>query len=158
MKNEYTSTQKFLLGSPRKLRQVVMLVKKLTPLAAIEKLPFVSRRSARDLNKVIMSAVANARQAGVVDTDLVFKEIQIGEGPRLKRGTAASRGRWHPVIKAMSHIRVVLTTSKGQEVKVEKKQVKTEVVKQEKKEIKASGPKSLRPGGAKIVKKGGSKE
>jgi len=41
---------------------------------------------------------------------LIFKEIQIGEGPRLKRGQAASRGRWHAFKHRMAHIRVVLTT------------------------------------------------
>ena len=110
MKNEYKATQKYLIMSPRKLRLVVGLIKKLKPVDAIEKLPFASRRAATDLGKVIKSALANAKNQGVSETDLVFKEIQIGEGPRLKRGKAASKGRWHPFKHRMSHIRVVLTT------------------------------------------------
>jgi large subunit ribosomal protein L22 len=109
---EYKSTQKFLLESPRKLRLVVGLIKKLKPVDAVEKLPFASRRAASDLLKVIKSAIANAKNQGVSDMDLIFKEIQIGEGPRLKRGRAASRGRWHQYKKRMSHIRVILTTRK----------------------------------------------
>lgn len=132
-KNEYKSVQKYLIDSPRKLRAVVALVKKMSPLAAIEKLPFASRRAAGDLSKVIKSAVANAKNQGVNDTDLIFKEIQIGEGPRLKRGNAASRGRWHPFKHRMSHIRVVLTTKKVEQTKapIEVKKVETvkEVVK-----------------------------
>jgi len=131
-KNEYKSVQKYLVDSPRKLRAVVALIKKLSPVDAIEKLPFASRRAAGDLSKVIKSAVANARVQGVSDSDLIFKEIQIGEGPRLKRGNAASRGRWHPFKHRMSHIRVILTTkvkSKSEEVKIEeKKETKVEKV------------------------------
>jgi large subunit ribosomal protein L22 len=118
-KNEYKSVQKYLIDSPRKLRAVVALIKKMRPVDAIEKLPFASRRAAGDLSKVIKSAIANARVQGASDSELIFKEIQIGEGPRLKRGNAASRGRWHPFKHRMSHIRVVLTTKKvSQESKV----------------------------------------
>src|SRR5260221_13043400 len=103
MKNEYTSTQKYLVMSPRKLRAVVALIKKMKPLDAVTKLPFASRRAAFDLSKVVKIAIANAKVQGISETDLIFKEIQIGEGPRLKRGNAASRGRWHPFKHRMSH-------------------------------------------------------
>jgi large subunit ribosomal protein L22 len=112
---EYKSTQKYLIMSPRKIRLVVELVKKMKPSEAVEKLAFVQKRAAESLGKVIKSALANAKNQGVSETDLVFKEIQIGEGPRLKRGRAASRGRWHQFKRRMSHIRVVLTTTKSQE-------------------------------------------
>ena len=137
MEKTYKSTQKYLIDSPRKLRAVVALIKKLRPVDAVEKLPFASRRAAGDLAKVIKSAIANARVQGVSDMDLIFKEIQIGEGPRLKRGNAASRGRWHPFKHRMSHIRVVLTTKAQEQVKAPK-EAKKEVkeVKEVKKEVK----------------------
>jgi large subunit ribosomal protein L22 len=136
---EYKSVQKYLIDSPRKLRAVVALIKKMRPVDAIEKLPFASRRAASDLLKVIKSAIANARVQGVSDSDLIFKEIQIGEGPRLKRGNAASRGRWHPFKHRMSHIRVVLTTKvkgKSEEVKVEEKTEVNKEIKTVKKTVK----------------------
>jgi len=110
MQKEFKATQKYLLESPRKLRLVVGIVKKMKPAEAVEKLPFVQKRAAKDLAKVIKAAIASAKAQGVSDMNLVFKEIQIGEGPRLKRGRAASRGMWHPFKKRMAHIRVVLTT------------------------------------------------
>lgn len=101
--------------SPRKIRLVADLIRKMKPLEAVEKLPFVQKRAGEVVAKVIKSAIADAKNQGASDTDLIFKEIQVGEGPRLKRGRAASRGRWHPIKKRMSHIRVVLTTrSKSQ--------------------------------------------
>lgn len=109
MEKTFTATQKYLIMSPRKIRPVVAVIKKMKPADAIAKLPFVQRRAGAEIAKVIKAAMANAKNQGVSDTDLIFKEIQIGEGPRLKRGIAASRGRWHALKKRMSHIRVVLT-------------------------------------------------
>ncbi len=112
MEKTFRATQKFLLMSPRKLRLVVGLIKKMKPVEAVEKLPFVQKRAASEIAKVIKAAMASAKAQGVSDTDLVFKEIQIGEGPRLKRGIAVSRGQWHPIKKKMAHIRVVLASTK----------------------------------------------
>ena len=108
------STQKFLIASPKKIRAVVFVAKKMKPAEAILKLPFTSRRAATALIKVIKTAIANAKNMGISETDLVFKEIQIGQGPSLKRGQPVSKGQWHPIKKRMSHIRVVLTTRKSE--------------------------------------------
>jgi len=129
MEKQYIATQKYLLMSPRKIRLVVGIIKKMKPAEAIEKLPFVQKRAGAELAKVIKSAMASAKNQGVSETDLVIKEIQIGEGPRLKRGRAASRGMWHPFKRRMSHIRVILQSTKAP---VEKKEIKPEVVSPEK--------------------------
>jgi len=104
----FLAEQKFLLISPKKVRPVADMAKKLKPHQAIESLPFVGSKASMVLKKVIVSAIANAKAKGVSESDLVFKEIQIGEGPRLKRGIAGAHGRWKPIKKRMSHIRVVL--------------------------------------------------
>lgn len=114
---EFKSEQKHLLLSPRKIRPVVDVIKKMTPAKALESLPFIKKRASEYLFKVIKSATANAFQKGADVNNLVFKEIQIGEGPRLKRGQPVSRGRWHPIKKRMSHIKVILMTKKMVEVK-----------------------------------------
>jgi len=132
MKNDFIATQKFLLLSPRKIRPVVEVIKKMKPVDAVEKLPFVQKKGAAELAKVIKSAIASAKNKGISDRDLVFKEIQIGEGPRLKRGRAVSRGMWHPFKRRMSHIRVILTATVKAEVVKAKKEIKA--VKEEKKE------------------------
>jgi len=132
---EFKATQKFLLMSPRKIRLVVALIKKMKPAEAVEKLPFVQKRAGAEVSKVIKNAMAAAKIQGISETDLVFKEIQINEGPRLKRGRAASRGMWHPFKKRMSHIRVILTTVKKVE-QVEKVSKVQEEKKVEKKEVK----------------------
>jgi len=122
---EFISTQRYIKVSPKKIREVALNIKKLRPAKAVEVLPFVAKRGSIYLEKVIKTAIANAVQKGVTADELYFKEIQVSEGPRLKRGTPVSKGRWHPIKKRMSHIRVVLET-KEKEVakKVEKAEVK----------------------------------
>jgi len=101
--------QKSIRMSPRKLRLVADAARKLTPSEAIEMLPYLRKRAAVPLHKTIVSAVANAKQKGVNPDQLVFKEIQIGEGPTLKRGRPVSKGAWHPVMKRTSRIRIIVT-------------------------------------------------
>ena len=102
------SVQKYIRMSPRKLRLVASMIKDLKPSEAIDVLPHTGKRAAGPLRKAIMTAMANAKQKGANEADLSFKEIQIGEGPRLKRGRPVARGGWHPYTRRMSHIRVVL--------------------------------------------------
>lgn len=122
---EIIATQKYLILSPRKIRPVADVVRKMTPAEALERLPFVGKKAAEPLAKVIRQAMANARNRGFSESDLTFKEIQIGEGPRLKRGRPVSRGQWHPIKKRMSHIRVVLET-KTEEKPKGKEEIKAE--------------------------------
>jgi large subunit ribosomal protein L22 len=126
------STQKYIRMSPRKLRLVADLARPLTPEKALEVLPYLGKRAADPIYKVIKSAVANAEQKGANLNQLIFSEIQINEGPRLKRAIAVSRGMSHPITKPMSHIRVVVKTqevAESEEKSKPKEEVKVEEVK-----------------------------
>lgn len=116
--------QKYLLISPKKVRVVVEMIKRMKPSLAVESLSLVGKAAAEPLRKVILQALANARVKGISEDILSFKEIQIGEGPRLKRGQPVSRGQWHPIKKRMSHIKVILMTKEVK--KEEKKEEKVE--------------------------------
>ncbi len=130
---QFKAEQKYLILSPRKIRPVVDLVKKLNPVYAMDVLMQVNKRGSEPLRKVIGSAVASARNKGVSAENLVFSEIQINEGPRLRRGIAVSRGMWHPIKKRMSHIRVILS----EKVEAPAKEIKqTKAVKEDKKIVK----------------------
>ncbi len=120
---EIRATQKFVRMSPRKLRLVVPLVKNLPPTRAVEVLPHVGKRAAGPLGKVIKTAIANAKIKKISDSDLVFKEIQINEGPRLKRWKPGARGRTKPYQRKMSHIRVVLQTKEPEAIKEARKKL-----------------------------------
>ncbi len=115
----YIATQKYVQMTPRKLRLMADVARKMTPEAVIELLPYSKRRSADPIVKTVMTAIANARQAGADTSKLVFHQIEISQGPALARGIAVSRGQWHPLKKRMSHVRIVLTEKA--EKKTEKK-------------------------------------
>ncbi|MFC1710277.1 50S ribosomal protein L22 [Patescibacteria group bacterium] len=105
---EFVHTQKFIRISPTKVRPVVGMIKDMKPEDAIERLPYIYKRGSIPVEKVLKTAVANAKEQGVQVQDLKIKEIQVGEGPRIKRGRPVSRGSYHPYKKRMCHIRVTL--------------------------------------------------
>lgn len=118
------ATQKYVRMSPRKLRYVADVIRPLSVDEALDALPFIRRRAAGVIEKVVKSARANAVQKGLGTENLRIAEIQISEGPRLKRFRAVSRGRAHGIIKPMSHIRVILTNEKKTQAPSTKKQTK----------------------------------
>ncbi len=104
---EYMTNQKNIQSSPRKLRLVADMVRKMSPERALETLQFTNKAAALPLAKAIKTAVANA---GKVE-NLSFKKLEINEGSKLKRyrpGTAG-RGRGRPYKRRWSNIKVVLT-------------------------------------------------
>jgi large subunit ribosomal protein L22 len=105
---EIKSTQKYIITSPKKIREVVPLIRKLSPAKAFEVLPFSGKRAGLKLRKVVGTALANAKQKGIKEENLFFKEIQVTDGPRLKRFRAGARGMAKPYVRKLSHIRIVL--------------------------------------------------
>lgn len=141
---EVRTTQKFVRTSPRKLREIASLVRKMTPEEAIERLPHIRKRAAGPLLKALKTVVANAKQKGATLGDLVVKEIQINEGPRYKRWRAGARGMAKPYQKRTSHIRIVLKTKKKKKTSPKKKTKAKKADKQttkKKKETKKKGKK-----------------
>jgi len=114
---EATAIQKNIRMSPRKVRLVADVVRLITPAEALKMLPSIRKRAATPLYKAIKSAVANAHVKGMDVNNLTFKEIQIMEGPTLKRGIPVSRGRWHRILKRSSHIKIVVTAPASQKLK-----------------------------------------
>lgn len=104
--------QKYVRTSPRKLRLVLDSVRMLkNPQKMILYLEQVPKRASLPLVKVLKQAIANSKNNfGQAEENLRLKEITINAGPVYKRGQPVSRGRFHPIIKRTSHIRVILET------------------------------------------------
>lgn len=106
---EVRAVAKYIRVSPRKARLTAKALKSLPPLTALEKLSFFNNKTAGSLAKVIKSALASAKNNfNLEEAGLKFKSIEVDKGPIFKRGRAVSRGRWHPIRKQTSHIKVVL--------------------------------------------------
>lgn len=101
---------KYLRTSPRKVRQVADTIRGRGAGDALSILALTPRKAARLIEKVLRSAVANARERGdrnELDA-LTVSEIQVGPGPTLKRWLPRARGRATPIRKRTSHIRIIL--------------------------------------------------
>lgn len=97
--------------APRKVRLVADLVRGMPAARALEVLQFTQKSSAPVVARVIGSAIANAKQKdGNVDLDaLVVSDIQVNQGPMLKRFLPRAQGRATKIQKKTSHITVVVS-------------------------------------------------
>jgi large subunit ribosomal protein L22 len=106
---EVRAEAKWVRSSPRKARLVVDHIRGRTVPEARTVLAFSERAVARDVEKVLRSAVANAEaNHGLVGDDLVVSAAYVDEGPSLKRWRARARGRVARIRKRTCHITVKL--------------------------------------------------
>src|SRR6187551_2419119 len=100
---------KWVRMSARKARLVLDLVRGRTVPEARTVLAFTTRAAAREVDRVLAAAVANAESAHGLDGDeLVVLEAYADEGPTLKRWRARARGRVNRIKKRTCHITVVV--------------------------------------------------
>ena len=105
---EATATLRYLKASPQKVRLIVDLVRGKKVEEALQILRFTKKTAAKDLEKLVRSAVANAENkenAPDVD-DLVVSKIYVNEGPREKRVQPAPMGRAYQIQKRKAHVTV----------------------------------------------------
>lgn len=99
--------------SPRKVRQVVDLIRGKKVSDALAILQFTPKGATEPVTKVLQSAVANAEHNYEMDTDALFvKEIFVDQGPTLKRIKPRAMGRADQIRKRTSHITVVVGEKK----------------------------------------------
>ena len=95
--------------SARKARVVLEHIRGRSVPEARTILAFTSRAAARDVEKVLRSAVANAEaNHGLDGDDLVVEAAYADEGPTLKRWKPRARGRVNRINKRMCHVTLVL--------------------------------------------------
>ncbi|PYQ26790.1 MAG: 50S ribosomal protein L22 [Acidobacteria bacterium] len=105
---EATATLKYLKASPQKVRLVADLVRGKKVEEALAILRFTRKASAKDLEKLLRSAIANAEnKEDAPDVDeLVVSKIYVNEGPREKRIQPAPMGRAYQIQKRKAHVTV----------------------------------------------------
>lgn len=104
--------QRGVRQSPRKMRLVIDLIRGRNVNEAYALLKFSKKLAAKQVEKTLRSAVANAEQKALkenesfdVDTLIVTKAIVNGGRP-LKRFHAAAQGRGTPIVKRTSHVEI----------------------------------------------------
>jgi large subunit ribosomal protein L22 len=109
-RQEVQAVAKWVRMSPRKARLVVEHIRGRSVPEARTVLAFTPRAAAREIEKVLSSAVANAEANQNLDGDeLVVSAAFVDEGPVLKRWRARARGRAARIKKPTCHITVRLT-------------------------------------------------
>jgi large subunit ribosomal protein L22 len=105
---EATATLKYLKASPQKVRLVADLVRGKKVEEALNILRFTRKACAKDLEKLLRSAVANVenKEANADVDELVVSKIYVNEGPREKRVQPAPMGRAYRIQKRKAHVTV----------------------------------------------------
>jgi large subunit ribosomal protein L22 len=107
--NQAMAMARLLRTSPRKLNLVAQLIRGLKAEQALNQLTFNRRRIAREVRKVLMSAIANAENNHDLDVDrLVVAEASVGKSLVIKRFRARARGRVGRIEKPFSRLRIVV--------------------------------------------------
>lgn len=94
--------------SPRKVRLVANLVKGKNVGSAIAELDFLAKRAGAPIKKLLMSAVANAKNQGMEAENLFIKELRVDKGIIMKRIMPAAMGSAHRINKRTSRVNIVL--------------------------------------------------
>lgn len=107
--NEAMAYLKTVRTSPRKLNLVAQTIRGLDAQSALNRLAFSRRRIARDVAKVLQSAIANAENNHQLDVDrLVVAEATVGRTLVMKRFRARARGRIGRIEKPLSNLTVIV--------------------------------------------------
>ena len=117
------ATAKYVRSSAYKARVVLDLIRGLPVHQADEVLQFTDRAIARDIRKVLASAVANATDtdsgAYIADADELFVLACFAdEGPTLRRFRPRARGRATRIRKRTCHITVVVARMSDERLEV----------------------------------------
>ena len=107
--------------SPRKLNLVAQTIRGKRVDHAINELTFSPKRIARDVKKILQSAIANAENNHDLDVDdLVVSEASVGKNLVMKRFHARARGNSGGIEKFFSQITIVVEEAREAEKKDKK--------------------------------------
>jgi large subunit ribosomal protein L22 len=112
---------KWVRISPRKARLVAEHIRGRSVPEARSVLAFTPREAARELDKVLRSAVANAEsQHQLADEQLYVTAAYVDQGPVMKRGRPRARGRFARIRKRTCHITIVVAPAAERPVRAKR--------------------------------------
>ncbi len=108
---------RYLRHSPQKSKLVLDLIRGEDVERAFQILKFNRRAVARDVEKILKSAVANAQHIdnSIETADLFIGRAEVGPGPTMKRWRARARGRASRILKRTAHITLAVSIHEGEE-------------------------------------------
>ena len=104
------ASARYVRVTPQKARLVADQVRGKPVMDALPLLQFSPRGAARDIEKLVQSAMANAENNHeLVAEEMRIATIKVDEGPTLRRWRARARGRATRIDKRTCHVSVSLT-------------------------------------------------
>ena len=104
--------------SPRKLNLVAQSIRGQSAELALATLTFSPKRIAKEVKKVLQSAIANAENNHDLDVDdLVISEASVGRNLVMKRFHARARGRGARIEKPFSQLTIIVEEKREEEPK-----------------------------------------
>lgn len=116
---QVSATLRHLQASAQKVRLVADLIRGKDVQEAVNILGLTKKSAARDVQKLLKSAIANAEHRDEkIDVDKLYvKEIFVDGGPSLKRIQPATMGRAFRIMKRQSHVTIRLETRRAASTK-----------------------------------------
>jgi large subunit ribosomal protein L22 len=103
------ATARFVSVSPQKARLVLDLVRGRSAVEALDLLKFTPKAAARQVAKLLRSAIANAEENyGFSRDELIVSEVFADKGPTRRWRRFGARGRFKPILHRSSHITLIL--------------------------------------------------
>ncbi len=107
--NQAMAKGRMLRVSPQKLNLVAQLIRGKSAEKALAELQFSRKRIAKDVKKVLESAIANAENNHDLDIDsLVVDRAFVGKNMVMKRWRPRARGRTGKILKPFAEITIVV--------------------------------------------------
>src|ERR1044072_5038413 len=107
--NEALAVGTQIRGSAQNLNLVAGLIRGKKAEEALNILAFSPKAMAKDVRKVLASAIANAENNHNLDVDsLVVAEASVGKSISMKRFTPRARGRASRIVKPYGRVRIVV--------------------------------------------------
>ena len=107
--NEALSVGGQIRGSAQKLNLVAAMIRNKKVEEALNILAFSPKAMAKDVRKVLASAIANAENNHNLDVDaLVVAEASVGKSITMKRFHTRGRGKSTRILKPFSRLRIVV--------------------------------------------------
>ena len=107
--NEARAVSKYIRMSPSKIRRVLRQIQGKSYKDALLILEFLPYASCEPIIKVLRSAAANAKHnKGFDESQLTVKSAFADQGPTMKRFRPRAQGRAYRILKATSHITIIV--------------------------------------------------
>lgn len=103
------ATTRYVSVSPQKARLILDLVRGRGAVEALDLLKFTPKAAARDVAKLLRSAIANAEENyGFSRDELIVSEVFADQGPTRRWRRFGARGRFKPILHRSSHLTLIL--------------------------------------------------